>query len=295
MATVRATAFPLGAAVTIEQLTSEPHPVLASLRAAEPVSWLPALGGWLVTRRDLAEQVLRDPGAFTVDDPRFTTARVVGPSMLSLDGPEHRRHRDPFGRALRRRDVSAGLSAFTAAEADRLVAGLAPAGRAELRRALAGPLAVAVMGQVLGLGDTDPAVLLAWYDAIVAGVSALTAAPADGQVPAASAAAFDELRASLEDAIGRPGASSLLAVAASTSGAERRRDRVERGRDAVRRHRDDRGHDQQRRPAPAERPGQRRQLRPGRPVADRWRHRRVAPAGARSGGRGQVRHRRRRS
>lgn len=218
MPTARATAFPLGAAVTIDQLTDDPHPVLASLREAEPVSWLPALGGWLVTRRDLAEQVLRDPGAFTVDDPRFTTARVVGPSMLSLDGPEHRRHRDPFGRALRRRDVSAGLAEFTAAEADRLVAGLAPAGRAELRRALAGPLAVAVMGQVLGLGDTDPAVLLAWYDAIVAGVSALTAAPADGQVPAASAAAFDELRASLEDAIGRPGASSLLAVAASTSG-----------------------------------------------------------------------------
>jgi cytochrome P450 len=114
--------------------------------------------------------------------------------------------------------VSAGLSAFTPAEAGRLVAGLAPGGRAELRRALAGPLAVAVMGQVLGLGDTDPAVLLAWYDAIVAGVSALTTAPAGGQVPAASAAAFDELRASLQDAIGRPGASSLLAVAARTSG-----------------------------------------------------------------------------
>ena len=231
-------AFPIGASVTIGQLTEDPHPVLARLQAREPVSWLPALGGWLITRRDLAEQVLRDPDGFTVDDPRFTTARVVGPSMLSLDGPEHRRHRDPFARALRRGDISAGLAAFTASEADRLVATLTAAespaetGRAELRRGLGGPLAVAVMTEVLGLAGTDPAVLLAWYDAIVAGVSALTAAnaPADGgsvvsraaggsgEVPAAAAAAFGELRASLVAAIERPGASSLLAVAAQTAG-----------------------------------------------------------------------------
>jgi hypothetical protein len=119
--------FPLGAAVTIAELTADPHPALRRLRAAEPVSWLPALGGWLVTRRDLAEQVLRDARGFTVDDPRFTTARVVGPSMLSLDGGEHRRHRDPFARALRRGDVSAGLAAFCAEEAARLVAALAAA------------------------------------------------------------------------------------------------------------------------------------------------------------------------
>jgi cytochrome P450 len=210
-------AGPAGAAVSIEQLTGHPHPVLAGLRAAEPVSWLPVLGGWLVTRRDLVERVLRDAAAFTVDDPRFTTARVTGPSMLSLDGPQHRRHRDPFARALRRSDVSSGLASFTAAEATRLVAALAPAEVAELRRALAGPLAVAVMAQVLGLGDTDPAMLLSWYDAIVAGVSALTEAPGD-PVPHAAAAAFEDLRESLEAAISAPGAASLLAVAASTAG-----------------------------------------------------------------------------
>jgi cytochrome P450 len=210
-------AGPLGAAVTIEQLTDNPHPVLTRLRAAEPAAWLPALGGWLVTRRDLVERVLRDSAAFTVDDPRFTTARVTGPSMLSLDGPQHRRHRDPFARALRRGDVSSGLASFTTAEAARLVAALAPAGAAELRRALAGPLAVAVMAQVLGLGDTDPAVLLAWYDAIVSGVSTLTEEPG-APVPPPAAAAFGELRASLEAAIRDPGATSLLAVAARSAG-----------------------------------------------------------------------------
>jgi cytochrome P450 len=215
--------FPVGAGVTMAELTDDPHPALRRLRAAEPVSWLPALGGWLVTRRDLAEQVLRDARGFTVDDPRFTTARVVGPSMLSLDGAEHRRHRDPFARALRRGDVSAGLAGFCTEAATRLVARLAsgadgPAGQAELRRGLAGPLAVAVMGEVLGLRDVAPATLLAWYDAIVAGVSDLTQAGPDAGVPPAAVTAVGELGEALASAIREPGATSLLAVAAGGPG-----------------------------------------------------------------------------
>ena len=81
--------FPIGAAATLEELDLDPHPVLARLREREPVSWLPALGAWLVTRRDLALEAMRDSEAFTVDDPRFSTGQVVGPSMLSRDGAEH--------------------------------------------------------------------------------------------------------------------------------------------------------------------------------------------------------------
>src|SRR5918996_2313982 len=98
-------ASPLGAAVTLAELESDPHPVLARLREHEPVSWLPALDGWLVTRRDLALAVMRDTDTYTVDDPRFSTARVVGPSMLSLDGAAHRRHRAPFAPRFRLKAV----------------------------------------------------------------------------------------------------------------------------------------------------------------------------------------------
>src|SRR5262245_13355897 len=70
--------FPVGAAATIDELDRDPHPLLARLRASEPVSWLPALDGWLVTRHDLVLAVLRDAAAFTVDDPRFSTAQVIG-------------------------------------------------------------------------------------------------------------------------------------------------------------------------------------------------------------------------
>ena len=97
--------YPLGGAVTLADLEDDPHPALARLRAAEPVSWVPVLDGWLVTRRDLAVAVMRDSVTFTVNDPRFSTARVVGPSMLSLDGPPHDRHRRPFSAPFSRASV----------------------------------------------------------------------------------------------------------------------------------------------------------------------------------------------
>ena len=80
---------PLGAALALQLLDTDPYGSLAQMRAAEPVSWVPVLDGWLVTRRDLCIDVMRDAELFTVDDPRFSTAQVVGPSMLSLDGAEH--------------------------------------------------------------------------------------------------------------------------------------------------------------------------------------------------------------
>jgi cytochrome P450 len=228
------TGFGVGASVTRAGLDGDPHPLLRELREREPVSWVPVLGGWLVTQRDLALQVLRDAGTFTVDDPRFTTARVVGPSMLSLDGAEHKRHRDPFSAALRVAGSRGQLDAFTQAEAARLVAAMAPAGRAELRRALAGPLAVAVVAEVLGLGDTDPGLILSWYDAIVGAVSDLagqqgSAGPPGGTArdagggaardvaagAARGAAAFGMLRASLEAAIAGGDSRSVLAAAAA--------------------------------------------------------------------------------
>ena len=211
--------------VTLADLETDPHPVLARLRAAGPASWVPVLGAWLVTGYDLAVAVLRDARTFTVDDPRFSTAKVVGPSMLSLDGAAHARHRGPFNRAFRHDEVHARLASFTRAETGRLVSAIEPHGAAELRRAVAGPLAVTVMAQVLGLGrrdQADPARVLAWYDRIVAAVQAEAATaqgPAgdQGAVPAGTAA-FAELAASLREVIAAPGSAALLAQVAGPRG-----------------------------------------------------------------------------
>ena len=208
--------YPLGAAVTLGQLEHDPHPHLARLRAGEPVSWLPALDGWLVTRRDLALAVMRDAATFTVDDPRFSTAQVVGPSMLSLDGAEHARHRDPFARAFRLGETRARFTDFVERETQRLIDEIEPAGTAELRRTVAGPLAVAVVARALGLHDVQIATVLAWYEAIVGAVSDVTAG---GTVGEAGRQAYDLLSANVGAALDLPPDSSLLAEVASDGGA----------------------------------------------------------------------------
>jgi cytochrome P450 len=212
---MRAAAFPLGAAVTLAQLDADPHPVLARLREHEPASWLPALEGWLVTRRDLAMAVMRDTETFTVDDPRFSTAQVVGPSMLSLDGAEHKRHRDPFARPFRLDAVRERFTEPVERETARLIDAIAPAGTAELRRELAGPLATAATTHALGLQDAGTAEVLGWYDAIVASVTEITA----GRPPTeAGRRGFEELRAAILPALERAPETSLVAAAASDAG-----------------------------------------------------------------------------
>lgn len=198
----RTTRFPRGAGVTRAALEADFHPVLADLRAHEPVTWVPALHGWLVTRRDLALEVLRDSERFTVDDPRFSTGQVLGPSMLSLDGAEHTRHRDPFAHDLRIGRVRAHYADMVEGEARRLVDAIASAGTADLRRELAGPLAVAVVAAALDMGDVDPSVMRAWYDDIVAAVSAASDGVAGVPAPAAVGFLANRVRDAIEDGSG---------------------------------------------------------------------------------------------
>jgi len=161
--------------VTIAQLETDPHPVLHDLRSAGPVAWVDALGAWVVTGRLLAERVLKDASTFTVDDPRFSTARVVGPSMLSTDGTAHVHHRDPFVREFRPAHTHDRFGPLVEEKATDLVEAVRGAGAAEIRSAVAGPLAVFTMAEALGLGDTDATLVREWYDGIVAAVDDITA------------------------------------------------------------------------------------------------------------------------
>jgi cytochrome P450 len=183
-----------GPGITLSELERDPHPALARLRASEPVVWVPALNAWLVTRRDLALAAMRDSATFTVDDPRFSTGRVVGRSMLTTEGEEHDRHRAPFAQRFRLREVRESLSPFVAAETDRLIDALEPAGAGDLRADLAAPLAASVVTHALGVpGDRA----LDWYAAIVHATTELTRGASE--VTPEARAAVDELGALVGD------------------------------------------------------------------------------------------------
>ncbi len=195
-----------GPGISIDDLDLRHHESLARLRNLSPVAWVRALDGWVVTSRDLAVHVMRDATTFTVDDPRFSTAQVVGVSMLSLDGAEHTRHRTPFADPLRPTDATERYGARIRAAAAALVAHIADDGQAELRRQLAGPLAVAVSAMVLGVEHVPTRQLLGLYDRIVAAVDDVARG---NPVSDDGRRAFDELSAELTAATEQPG--TLLA------------------------------------------------------------------------------------
>jgi cytochrome P450 len=199
------------AAPHLAEIDVHHHEVMHRLRVQGPVVWVAALGAWVVLSRDAAVAVMRNAVEFTVDDPRFSTAQVVGPSMLSLDGAEHRRHRDPFAAAFLPALVTPRDGAAIEATARQLVAALLPAGAGELRRQLAGPLAVAVAAGALGLDDVPVVELLGWYDLIVAAVDGVSRGE---PVADAGATAFASLAGALRAAARNP--SSLLAEVAAT-------------------------------------------------------------------------------
>ncbi len=209
----RVDSSPRGARIHREQLETEPYSVLAELCEHEPVSWIPAVGGWYVTNRELAIAAMRDAESFTVDDPRFTTAAVLGPSMLSLDGPEHARHRAAFADHFRPATVRTKFEASLRATAEELLDDLEQAGRdgtglakGEFRTGLAGPLAVRTIIDFLGLVNVDPTVVLQWYEAIAAAIVALTVGE---EISPDSRAAIDELHAEVSRSL-RGDAPSLI-------------------------------------------------------------------------------------
>jgi cytochrome P450 len=196
--------------VTIEGLSNDPHPILHGLRAEGPVSRVPALDAWLVTSHEHCTAFMLDAGTFTVQDPRFSTQQVIGPSMLSLDGAEHRRHRDPFAGPFRAKQIRR-LEARARAETDRLVDQFARLGSGDLRSIIAGPLAVSLMTELLDLEGVEPRDVLTWYRDIVDAVHSVTAGEA---VPESGLEAFAQLR----DAVSRNGPHSRFLASVSEDG-----------------------------------------------------------------------------
>jgi cytochrome P450 len=158
--------FPVGAAIEFADMEEGSRvDALDRLREAEPVSWVPALGGWLVTGYSLARSVLARTADFTVwAEPNLVRASL-GVMMLTSDSPEHERQRQPFDEPFRRRAVHERFEARVAAHVDGLLADLQPRGSCELGSEFAAPFAIGVAGDILGLSLDDVPRINGFYDA----------------------------------------------------------------------------------------------------------------------------------
>lgn len=199
--------FPLGASVEIADLEGAPYEILAELQRVEPVSWVPAIGSWLITGRREAVEAMKDSDRFTVNDPRFTTAAVLGDSMLNLEGHEHARHRAAFERFFRPKAVRSGFEEWLEQESDRLIEPFRTVGEIEFRSALAGPLAVNTIVRFLGLEEVAAAEILGWYRSISDAIVALSVG---GDVPDMARSAVEAIQERVASTLAERGHSSLI-------------------------------------------------------------------------------------
>ncbi|WP_316780873.1 cytochrome P450 family protein [Streptomyces sasae] len=144
---------------------TDPHPVYAGLRARGPVHRVRLPGAdqfyesWLVVGYEEARAALADPRL--VKDTgkigfRFLDEELIGKYLLVTDPPQHTRLRGIVTRAFTARRV-AELGPRIQEITDRLLDEMLPRGRADLIDALAYPLPITVISELLGVPELDRA------------------------------------------------------------------------------------------------------------------------------------------
>ena len=165
MSRLRIDRFPLGARVRLADLAVDPYPIFAELREKEPVTWVPEIERWFLTRRDDILAVLRDPDLFTTDAPS-TIRDMFGAHMMTTEGPTQIRYKrkclPPFHAS---RLTSASLPRLVA-EVERLVETLRSDGRraGEVRTGVARPVALHSVLSVLGIPLSEMDRVNEWYE-----------------------------------------------------------------------------------------------------------------------------------
>jgi len=192
--------FPAGAGLEFADMEEAGREeALDQLREAEPISWVPALGGWLVTGYAEARQLLSPRCGTTVEAEENLVRHSLGRMMLTSDGADHDRQRAPFDGPFRMREVGELFADAIAAEADALLDELVPQGACELGASFAAPFAVRMTGRVLGLSLVDVPRIDGFYSAF-AGAMVYDGNPEPQRL---ADAAREELNAILHGDLGR--------------------------------------------------------------------------------------------
>ena len=207
----------LGSDISLADLEADPDPILARMRAEEPVCWVPSMEMWLVTRWDDVAFIEAHPELFSAATEPSFLARALGPNMLTTDPPEHTRVRDmmlpefqPGGRS----------GDFARAElpalADSLLEQL-PDGEFDLMAHYAQPLSAGSLAVVLGLDTHGFDRVWAWCEGLCADIANFENDPALAELGEQAKGELGEAIAARIDAGGTDSAiTAFVGAGAST-------------------------------------------------------------------------------
>ena len=212
--------FPLGHAITLEELDQDPYPVFARLREREPISWIAVLNMWYVVRYEDVRAALFD-SRLTTESAQSTIFDTFGAHMLTTEGAMHERYRQatkqPFSPAF----VRSHLETAILARADALVMHFEALGQADVRAVFARRLPIQVMLMVCGLPAEAEPQLRRWYDSFEAALANFSADPEIRAAARKSVSEFHALLDSAMESVTRTDRYSLLAHLAGAPLAER--------------------------------------------------------------------------
>jgi cytochrome P450 len=143
----------------------DPYPHYHRLRALAPVLFLSRAGYWAVLRHEDVTRVLKEPTLFS-----SSILRSFDPTLLGADPPAHTRTRQLVTEAFTPRKLEA-LEAHIRSRTDQLLDGIAGKSAFDLVAAVAMPLPVSVIAEMLGMSTEDLDRLKGWSDAVVSGAS----------------------------------------------------------------------------------------------------------------------------
>ena len=172
-----------GEQIGLEDLERDPYPIYARLRDEEPVSWVPAVQLWLVTRYEDVRMVDLSPNVFTAATEPSTLNRTMGVNMLGSEGSDQERMRLVVEPPFRPRDVEERTKGMIPALANELIDRFESSGDCDLFREFADPMSVRSLRFMLGLDEVAWEDLLRWNQGLMLGLANFEGDPAK-QAPA---------------------------------------------------------------------------------------------------------------
>lgn len=203
----------VGEQVTLGELERDPYPIYERLRDEEPVSWVPAVQLWLVTRYEDVRTVDLTPEVFTAATDPSTLNRTMGVNMLGSEGPDQLRIRRVVEPPFRPRDVEERTKGMIPALANELIDGFEVLGECDLFREFADPMSVRSLRFMLGLEGVAWEDLLRWNEGLMPGLANFEGDP-EKQAPAdeASSALSEVIELVLDHLDAEPDGSALSAM-----------------------------------------------------------------------------------
>ncbi len=150
---------------------TDPYPAYAALRTRDPVHWSRLSGAWVVSRYEDIDAVLRDHRRFSNDFEHRTPSRrrrgqlnpAVDKSMLFVDPPDHTRLRSLVSKAFTPKTIETMELRVRQIMSDLLDQIPDPASF-DLMQAIADPLPVIVIAELIGVPPEDRAQFKVWSD-----------------------------------------------------------------------------------------------------------------------------------